>query len=413
MLDICRKFVCRGAAGATSDVAAGSLELIIAALLLISVSAGFAGAIFTLLGTGKPPRDDDAALTLLIPVTGGSLDLDRLARFISAQWLTPRLTVFIVESVDDPAYARLSQALAQLPAGTEIFIAGLATAAAQKSHNLARALKHYDDGSTIVVLADGDIAPQPHWLADVAQPLVRGTAWMVTGYRWALPMDCRPGSLIGAWAERAIASLPKPPWYILAWGGSIGLAPGAAGRIGAAAVLDEAMSDDISLAHAAQRHGIEVLYRKRLLVPTPFSHSIASLVGFAARQYQLLRLHQTAIWWNALFAVSGLLALKSWLWWQAFTSAFWLKVLIAYLVATYATYGVRMLRAQRLGCWTVSCPRAEALMLLVPLFGPLVDAVHLSAILKGWNVERIDWSHCSYDLDKGKVVRIERRPWVG
>ena len=51
-------------------------------------------------------------------------------------------------------------------------------------------------------------------------------------------------------------------------------------------------------------------------------------------------------------------------------------------------------------------------MLLVPLFGPLVDAVHLAAILKGWNVERIDWSHCSYDLDKGKVVRIERRPWV-
>jgi hypothetical protein len=319
--------------------------------------------------------------------------------------------VFIVESVDDPAYGRLNTALAQLPAGTEIFIAGLAAAAAQKSHNLARALSHYDDGSTIIVLADGDIAPQPQWLADVAQPLVRGSAEMVTGYRWALPMDCRPGSLLGGWAERAVASLPKPSWYILAWGGSIGFSPGTAGRIGSAAVLDEAMSDDISLAHAAHRRGIDVLYRKRLLVPTPFSHSIASLNGFAARQYQLLRLHQKAIWWHALLVVSGTLALKSWLWWHAFTSAFWLQVLIAYLVATYATYGIRMLRAYRLGCWTVSCPRAEAAMLLVPLFGPLVDAVHLAAILKGWNVERIDWSHCSYDLDQGRVVRIERRPW--
>ena len=389
---------------------AGNLELIIAALLMISASAGFAGAIFTLLGTGKPPRGDDVALTLLIPVTGDSLDLDRLARFISAQWLTPRLTVFIVESVDDPAYDRLKKALAQLPSGTKIFIAGLAGAAAQKSHNLARALEHYDDGSTIIVLADGDIAPQPHWLADVAQPL-RGTAEMVTGYRWALPIDCRLGSLFGAWVERAVASLPKPPWYILAWGGSIGFQPGMAGRIGAAAVLDEAMSDDISLAHAGHRHGIDVLYRKRLLVPTPFSHSIASLISFAARQYQLLRLHQKAIWWNALFVVSVVLALKSWLWWHAFTSTFWLKVLLAYLVATYATYGIRMLRAQRLGCWTVSAPKAEFAMLLVPLFGPLVDAVHLAAILKGWNVKRIDWSHCSYDLDRGKVVRIERRPW--
>ncbi len=391
---------------------AGNLDLIIAALLGISVSAGFAGAIFNLLSTGKPPSGDDAAITLLIPVTGGSLDLDRLCRFISVQWLTPRLTVFIVESVDDPAYGRLKLALAQLPGETEIFIAGLAAATAQKSHNLARALKRYDDGSTIVVLADADIAPQPFWLADVAQPLVRGSACMVTGYRWTLPMDCRPGSLIGAWVERAVASLPKPPWYILAWGGSIGFQPGTAGRIGAAGVLEEAMPDDISLAHGAHRHGIDVLYRKRLLVPTPFSHSIASLIGFASRQYQLLRLHQTAIWWNALLLVSGSLALKTWLWWHAFTSAFWLQVLIAYLVATYATYGIRMLRAHRLGCWTVSCPKAEIAMLLVPLFGPLVDAVHLAAILKGWNVKRIDWSHCSYDLDKGKVVRIERRPWV-
>jgi hypothetical protein len=277
---------------------------------------------------------------------------------------------------------------------------------------LARALKHYDDGSTIVVLADADIVPQPHWLTDVVRPLLRGTTEMVTGYRWALPMDCRPGSLIGAWAERAVASLPKPPWYILAWGGSIGLSPGTAGRIGATAVLDKAMSDDISLAHAAHRHGIDILYRKRLLVPTPFSHSFASLIGFAARQYQLLRLHQRAIWWGALFIVLGEMLLKSWLWWHAFTSTFWLLGLLAFLAATYATYGVRMLRAWRLGCWTVVSPRAEACLLLVPLFGPLADAVHLVAILKGWSVKRIDWAHCSYDLEQGKVVRIERRPWT-
>jgi hypothetical protein len=392
-------------------VAAGNLDLVVLALLAIYATGGFVGALHSLLKTGKPPGDADVSLTLLIPVTGSGIDLARLARFLSAQWLTPRRTVFIVESVDDPAYARLKQALPGFSGEAEIFVAGLATASAQKSHNLARALAHVDDGSRIIVLADADIVPQPHWLADIVQPLVRGRADMVSGYRWALPMDCRPGTLIGAWTERAVASLPKPPWYLLAWGGSIGFTPGTAAGIGAVPVLEKAVSDDISLAHAAHRNGIDVLYRKRLLVPTPFSHSIASLVGFAARQYQLLRLHQTAIWWNALIVVSGVLALKSWLWWHAFISAFWLKVLIAYLVATYVTYGIRMLRAQRLGCWTVSCPRAELAMLLVPLFGPLVDAVHLAAILKGWNVERIDWSHCSYDLDKGKVVRIERRPW--
>jgi hypothetical protein len=311
-------------ARAVPDVAAGNLDLLVLALLAIFATGGFAGAFLSLLKTGKPPGIADVPLTLLIPATGSGVDLARLAGFISAQWLTPQRTVFIVESADDPAYGRLKQALPRLPGKAEIFVAGLATASAQKSHNLARALAHYDDGSRIIVLADADIVPQPHWLADIVQPLVRGKARMVSGYRWALPMDCRPGTLIGAWTERAIASLPKPPWYTLAWGGSIGFTPGTPARIKAVPVLEKAVSDDISLAHAARRNGIDVLYRKRLLVPTPVSHSLAALMSFGARQYQMLRLHQRAIWWTALPVVALAVVLKSWLWWHAFTSAFWL-----------------------------------------------------------------------------------------
>ncbi|MFW6077305.1 MAG: glycosyltransferase family 2 protein [Hyphomicrobiales bacterium] len=395
-------------------MAVDSLELVVVALLGLFVTAGFAGAFYTLLNTGRAPRAADVSLTLLIPVTGSSIDLDRLARFVSAQWLTPQRTVFVVESAEDPAYARLKRVLSRLPGVAEIFLAGPATASAQKSHNLARALAHYDDGTQIIVLADADIAPQPHWLADIVQPLVRGTADMVSGYRWALPMDCRPGTLIGAWTERAIASLPKPPWYTLAWGGSIGFTPGTPGRIGAVPVLEHAVSDDISLARAARRHGVDVLYRQRLLVPTPVSYSAASLLSFGSRQYQMLRLHQRAIWWNALLLVSGAMVLKGWLWWHAVTSVFWLQVLVAFLVATYATYGLRMLRARRLGCWTVGSARAEAALLLVPLFGPLPDLVNLAAVLAGWSVARVDWAHCSYELDSdGRVIAIERRPWPG
>ncbi|HUF45464.1 MAG TPA: hypothetical protein VMN43_08975, partial [Aestuariivirgaceae bacterium] len=229
-----------------SDLAGDNLDLVIAALLGLFAAAGFAGALFTLLRTGRPPRAADVPLTLLIPVTGGSVDLDRLVRLISAQWLIPQRTVFIVESAADPAHGKLKQVLGRSTSRTEIFIAGLATAAAQKSHNLARALACYDDGSRIVVLADADIAPQPHWLADVVQPLVRGASEVVTGYRWALPMDCHPATLLEAWIDRALASLPKPPWYTLAWGGSLGFAPGTPARIGAIPVLEGAVSDDIS-----------------------------------------------------------------------------------------------------------------------------------------------------------------------
>jgi hypothetical protein len=400
-------------ARAVPGVAVGNLDLLVLALLAVVATAGFAAAFYSLLKTGKTPAGTEVPLTLLIPATGNSVDLARLASSISAQWLTPRCTVFIVESVDDPAYGRLKQVLPRLPGEAEIFVAGLATASAQKSHNLARALAHYDDGSRIIVLADADIVPQPHWLADVVQPLARGTARMVSGYRWALPMDCRPGTLIGAWTERAVASLPKPPWYTLAWGGSLGFAPGTPAEIGAVPVLEGAVSDDISLAHAARRKGIDVLHRKRLLVPTPVSHSLGAVIRFGARQYQMLRLHQRAIWWTALPVVALAVVLKSWLWWHAFTSAFWLLVLIAFLAATYATYALRLLRARRLKCWTVGSRPAEAALLLVPLFGPVADAVNLMALLAGWSVARVDWAHCSYELDsEGRVVAIERRPWA-
>jgi hypothetical protein len=387
-----------------------NLDLVIAILLGLFATAGFAAAFFTLLGTGKAPDVPDAPLTLLIPVTGGSVDLDRLARSISAQWLTPQRTVFIVESVDDPAYGRLKRVLPQLPDGAEIFVAGPATASAQKSHNLARALSLYDDGRRIVVLADADIVPQPHWLADVVQPLVRGTAEVVTGYRWALPMDCRPGSLIGAWTERAIASLPKPPWYTLAWGGSIGLTPGTPARIGAVPVLEKAVSDDIALAQAARRRGIDVLYRNRLLVPTPFSHSTASLVAFGARQYQLLASARHLVA-RAHGGVGRHGAQE-----LAVVACLHLGVLApdAGGVPRRDLCHLRRSHAARLAARVLDGRFAPRRSRTAP--GAAVRTAGRCRAPGGsprrLEREALDWAHCSYELDNGRVVHIERRPWA-
>jgi hypothetical protein len=41
----------------------------------------------------------------------------------------------------------------------------------------------------------------------------------------------------------------------------------------------------------------------------------------------------------------------------------------------------------------------------------VVEVIHLAALLSGWSVSRVDWAHCSYKLDQGRVVGIERRPW--
>lgn len=361
--------------------------------------------------TARPGATLRARITLIIPVTGAGVDLERLCRSLASQTLAPARLVFVVESAEDPAYRRLAEASAAASLACDIMLTGPANRATQKCHNLSLALAAADDGTSIVVLADADIVPQPGWLADLVRPIAGGRAECVSGYRWALPTDTRAGTLLAAWIDRAIASMPKFRWQTMAWAGSFAFAPGVLGRLDAVRLLSTAVSDDMSLARAASDCGSPVLYRLRVLVPSPVSHTLDSFLGFATRQYQMLRLHQPRVWYSALATVSILFAVRAGLWTAAFLSLFWLKVLGAFLLLNWVAYWVRLRRARYLDCWPIRERRAEALLWLMPLFGPVIDLAHLLAILRGFRLGTIRWSHLTYRLEEGKVASIERRNW--
>jgi hypothetical protein len=383
------------------------------ALAVVALAAGTAllAATATWARTTRPAPPTPADVTLIIPVTGSSADLARLGRALESQTLRPSCVLFVVEAQEDPAFAGLGAALAGSSLAASVLVAGPARVSGQKCRNLAHAISVAEDGRSVVAMADADILPGTQWLADLVRPIALKRAEVVTGYRWALPMDARPATLLGAWIDRGVASLPKLPWQKLAWAGSLAFAPGVLSRLDAANLLDRSISDDLALAGAAARHRIDVLYRLRVLAPTPVSHSLDSLLGFAVRQYQMLRLHQPAVWAMALLLVAGSLLLRTGLWLAAAASAFWLKVLLAFLAVNCITYSIRLWRAKYAGLpW--GAPAAEALLFLVPLLGPAVDAFHLAAILKGADTRRIDWAHLTYELNRGKVAGVIRRPWA-
>ena len=377
--------------------------------LLSAVLAGGAllGALVTLARTGPPAAVVPARVILIMAVTGRSIDLKRLWAAIRAQTLAPERVVVAVESKDDPAYALLSA----LGEGVTIHVAGAASAAAQKSHNLASALAAFDDGAAIIAFADADILPRPGWLADLVRPIARGSADMASGYRWQIPMDVRPASLACAWIDRALACLPKFRWQVMAWGGSLAFAPGVLKRLDAVALLERSISDDLALAALAREAGLRTLYRLRVLVPSPIAHTSHSFFGFAVRQYQMLKLYQPRVWAMALALVGASVLIKAALWIAAFQSAAGLAILLAFLCANWIAYALRLKRAQTLDCWPVMSRPAEAALCLTPIVSPLIDLVHLAAILRSADTRRIAWSHLSYEMEGREVRGIVRRAW--
>src|SRR5688572_24504628 len=71
----------------------------------------------------------------------------------------PSLTpIFIVESVNDPAYSALESL------GVRVLVAGRSTSRGQKVHNLIHAVEHVPDAAEVFVFCDADARFPRHWI---------------------------------------------------------------------------------------------------------------------------------------------------------------------------------------------------------------------------------------------------------
>ncbi|MFZ2869736.1 glycosyltransferase, partial [Zavarzinia sp.] len=333
--------------------------------------------------------------------------LERLMAALSAQSCRPRAVVFTVESVDDPAHGRIAALAAPLP--VSVVVAGETVAGSQKCRNLAAALRLHGEDAPFIVLADADIEPPRDWLAHLLRPLARGAADIVTGYRWPVPGDAGLATILGTWADRAVAGLPKPNRGWLTWGGSLALKRDVVRTLDLPALFEREISDDLALAGAARRAGLKIIFRGAVLVPTPFRHSLASLLGFGRRQYQMFLLYQPWLWaWAGLTLALNLFGSVS-LWLLALRGGWGLVAfgLGAGIVAL--ADGQRRRLARRAGIASTGQRMAERASRLLPLVLPLVHGVNLLAFLLSLDRRRVVWGHCTYRLRAGRVVAIERR----
>lgn len=357
-----------------------------------------------------PPPSPPPRAAVIVPMKGASPDAARcLAALLDQDYPAYRVIV-AVESAGDPAH-RLAQEVPG-PAGMPptVTVAGHAERRGQKVHNLLAGLAALETEDEIVCFADADaLWPRETLSTLVSELAVWDSPVLLSGYRWMYPSTATVGAVLAAAASLPVAAIAKSPRWDLAWGGTMAARRATLERMGVARLWHRSLSDDVPLSRALRAAGCDVKLMPNLVIPSPCDFPLGGALGFARRQYAMLRLYALRHWLFSLavYAVffSGLGAVIA-----AFTtpmpgfvpamaaSALALSVLRGIVHAAIATRVLPRTIAGRLRS-------AFVLDTLFPFLPALLHAYGLAATLR---VRRVRWAGIDYLLVGDRVERAER-----
>jgi hypothetical protein len=142
-----------------------------------------------------------------------------------------------------------------------------------------------------------------------------------SGLRWIAPEDTALATGFICAINSSIATLPRPRWINLLWGGSMALRRSTLMAFQMEAQWQNVISDDLRLSEIIRASKGAILGPRRLLVRSPASFTWATAVEFAKRQYTLLRIHAPLHW--SIAAAATTIPLIGWI------TATWLIILDA------------------------------------------------------------------------------------
>jgi len=318
--------------------------------------------------------------------------------------------IFAVEDSGDRAVHLIEARRARHPDRVALVVAGLGQDEGQKTTNLRAAAGRLTAQDEIVVLADADIVPERDWLARLAQPLVAGTADVVSGFSWLVPRDRRLSSLALASMAATVATLPRFSFMNGCWGGSTALPRRRFEELGFPDAWRGTLSDDLQLTNLVQQAGLRIAVPRELLLPSPFITSgFAEITAGARRWYMLVRMHLPAAFAVTLagmsFGATGWIAAVAGALLGNPQAARILAVALALNVMRSA--GRAAIVARLWG--RPGMAENRAFLLADPLVTPL--ALVLNAAY-GWSaigMRRTTWSGISYEMRGAKQVKILSR----
>lgn len=252
---------------------------------------------------------------VILPVKGVDERFDANLRGLFSQDYPAYRLLFVVESEQDPAHARLMDQLPELTAGSayvldaRVLVAGLAERGGQKVHNQLHGLQHLTEADAVVAFADADAVPHARWLAELVYPLYKQRVGVTTGYRWLVPTDGRLSSQVASAINASVATMAESNYRNMAWGGSMAIRREQVAMVSQA--WDGALSDDLQMTAVMRQAGLGVYFVGRLLIRSPVAMRWSQLLEFGRRQYVIVKVHRPLAWWfglgaNSFYTVSWL-----------------------------------------------------------------------------------------------------------
>jgi ceramide glucosyltransferase len=209
--------------------------------------------------------------------------------------------IFVVDSIEDPAYETLRQHMMEKP-NVHLVIT---TPASGCSGKVAALLTGLESAANVEVLvfADSDIKPDPHWLENIITPLQDETIGATTGYRWYFPSNWKT-VLISAWNMSSIVFMFFPR-YTFAWGGSTAIRKKVFDELSIKAKWKNAFSDDLVLTLTVKKAGYKIFLQPKCIIESPPETSIGSFIRWGTRQYTWVRWYYPLFWLGSFFGFVG------------------------------------------------------------------------------------------------------------
>jgi cellulose synthase/poly-beta-1,6-N-acetylglucosamine synthase-like glycosyltransferase len=267
-------------------------------------------------------------VALIIPFKGLEPELEaNIASFLNQDYPHYQV-IFVVASVDDPAYAVLRRCLEaasknmvrdEVEAGgpgatslhsailkqtqpgcvqASLVVAGHSDLSGGKIHNLLAGLKTVEAGAEILAFTDSDVRPKPDWLRCLVSPLQDPTVTVSSGAGWDLPGAGFWSQVRTVWDAMFIMPLGDHK-HNHAWGASMAMRTVDFKRLEIAERhWEKAVSSDDTVTQAVQKADGWIRFEPRCVVASRGEVKFGEFLRWSNRQTIKLRIHWSVVWWE-------------------------------------------------------------------------------------------------------------------
>jgi cellulose synthase/poly-beta-1,6-N-acetylglucosamine synthase-like glycosyltransferase len=393
------------------------LSAIVIWLGILSLRGGFRFAGYVKKQLSQRPGDFSPFASVVVPFRGLESDLKENLTELFRQSYPEYEVLFVTDSESDPALPIVRSLIAehsqQIPA--QIIVAGIATDAGQKVHNLREAAACVDPRSEVFVFVDSDARPQQQWLRSLVSPLTDAGLGAATGYRWFVPETGGFATQLRSVWNASIASALGPDRKgNFCWGGSTAIRRATFARLKIPERWQGSVSDDFTITRVLGDANLPIHFVPQCLVASRGDCGLRELLEFSNRQLKITRVYASHLWkpvllGSALFCLVffGGIVLVIFRAWAGLSFAIPLILLLVIFLLGAAKAFVRF-RAVNLVLSDAARSSGRDLLAHILLW-PLASLLYLFNALAAAFSRRITWRGITYELKSSSEVHIVGR----